>query len=205
MSGMEIASYLMAVVYVISFLSMSAILAKESGRPIWLFDRGSESQRLPATLFRLAFIGAVLWPLVLSLSGNPVVNDPLSAALDGPWFDVFGHLLIVVGACIAILSQRFMGASWRIGAAQADLGEIVDGGPFAISRNPVFLGQAVLFIGLFIVLPSLVQAVLTLALLVAIALQVRIEERVLAAAHGKAYLAYKARVRRWLGVRRTAP
>jgi protein-S-isoprenylcysteine O-methyltransferase Ste14 len=205
MSGMEIASYLMAIVYVISFLSMSAILARESGREIWLFDRGSESQRLPATLFRLAFIGAVLWPLVLSLAGNPIANDPLSAALDGPWLDVFGHLLIVVGACIAILSQRYMGASWRIGAAQGDLGAIVDSGPFAISRNPVFLGQAILFAGLFLVLPSLIQAALTLALLVAIALQVGIEERVLHATHGEAYLAYKTRVRRWLGVRRSAP
>jgi protein-S-isoprenylcysteine O-methyltransferase Ste14 len=205
MAGMEIASYLMTIVYVISFLSMSAILAKESGRPIWLFDKGSKNQRLPATLFRLAFVGAVLWPLAFALFGNPVANDPLSAALDGPWFDVFGHLLIVVGACIAILSQRFMGASWRIGAAEADLGEIVESGPFAISRNPVFLGQAILFIGLLIVLPSLIQAALTLALLVAITLQVRVEERVLAAAYGEPYLAYKVRVRRWLGVRRTAP
>jgi len=205
MSGMEIASYLMVVVYVISFLAMSAILARESGRPIWLFDRGDENQRLPATLFRIAFFGAVFWPLGLSLFGNPVTKDPLSAALDGPWYDVFGHLLIVVGACIAILSQRFMGASWRIGAAQADLGAIVESGPFALSRNPVFLGQALLFIGLFIVLPSLIQATLTLALLVAIALQVKIEERVLAAAHGAPYLAYKRRVRRWLGMRRTAP
>jgi protein-S-isoprenylcysteine O-methyltransferase Ste14 len=205
MAGMEIASYLMVIVYVISFLAMSAILAKESGRPIWLFDKGGRNQRLPATLFQFAFTGAVFWPLVLSLIGNPVRNDLLSAALDGPWFDVFGHFLIVVGACLAILSQRFMGASWRIGAAEADLGEIVESGPFAISRNPVFLGQAILFVGLFIVLPSLIQAALTLALLVAITLQVGIEERVLAAAYGEPYLAYKARVRRWLGVRRTAP
>jgi protein-S-isoprenylcysteine O-methyltransferase Ste14 len=55
------------------------------------------------------------------------------------------------------------------------------------------------------VLPSLIQAALTLALLVAITLQVRVEERVLAAAYGEPYLAYKVRVRRWLGVRRTAP
>ena len=34
MSGMEIASYLMAVVYVVSFLAMSAIRAKEAGRPV---------------------------------------------------------------------------------------------------------------------------------------------------------------------------
>ena len=200
MSGMEIASYLMVVVYVVSFLAMSAILAKEAGRPVWLFGKGREKQALPALLFRFAFAGAVLWPLWLTAFGNPVKGDPLAAALDGPWFDVIGHLLVVIGACIALLSQRYMGASWRIGAAQGEQGAIVDGGPFAVSRNPVFVGQALLFIGLLIVLPSLVQAALTLALLLAIRLQVGIEERVLAASLGQPYLAYKARVRRWLGV-----
>jgi len=39
-----------------------------------------------------------------------------------------------------------------------------------------------------------------LALLVAIRLQVEIEERVLVASLGQPCLAYKARVRRWLGV-----
>lgn len=205
MSGMEMASYLMAVVYVISFLSMSAILARESGREIWLFDRGGENQRLPAALFRLAFTGAIIWPLCVAAFGRPWAADPLHAALDGPWHDVLGHLLIVIGACLALLSQRYMGASWRIGAAQGDLGGLVERGPFAISRNPVFLGQAALFSGLLIVLPDIVQAGLTLVLLVAIGLQVRIEERVLAAGLGAPYLAYKARVRRWLGVRRSAP
>lgn len=199
MSGMEIASYLMVVVYVISFLAMSAILAREAGRPVWLFGKGGEPQALPAMLFKLAFAGAVIWPLLLGAFGNPVAGDPFSAALDGPWLDVLGHLLVVVGACLAILAQRQMGVSWRIGAAEGELGPIVDSGPFAISRNPVFLGQAVLFIGLLVVLPSLVQAGLTLALLVAIRLQVAIEERVLAASLGQPYLDYRARVRRWLG------
>ncbi|CAD5289107.1 conserved membrane hypothetical protein [Bosea sp. 62] len=200
MSGMEIASYLMAVVYVISFFVLSTLLAEEAGRPVWLFGRGKEKQTLPALLFRLAFAGAVLWPLWLAAFGNPVKDDPLAAALDGPWFDVLGHLLVVIGAGVALLSQRAMGSSWRIGAAEGEQGAIVDSGPFAISRNPVFVGQALLFIGLFIVLPSLVQAALTLALLIAIRLQVAIEERVLSASLGQPYLVYKARVRRWLGV-----
>jgi len=200
MSGMEIASYLVAVVYVVSFIVLSTLLAEEAGRPVWLFGKGREKQMLPALLFRLAFAGAVLWPLWLAAFGNPVKDDPPAAALDGPWFDVLGHLLVVIGAGVALLSQRAMGSSWRIGAAEGEQGAIVDSGPFAISRNPVFVGQAVLFIGLFIVLPSLVQAALTLALLIAIRLQVAIEERVLAASLGEPYLAYKARVRRWLGV-----
>jgi protein-S-isoprenylcysteine O-methyltransferase Ste14 len=201
MSGMEIASYMMAVVYVISFLALSAILAREAGRPVWLFGKGRERQALPALLFRIAFAGAVLWPLVLATLGNPVPNDRLARLLDNEWFDVLGHLLVVVGACLAIIAQRHMGVSWRIGAAEGEIGAIVDTGPFAFSRNPVFVGQAMLFVGLFIVLPSVVQAGLTLALLIAIGLQVRIEERVLLASLGEPYRLYQGRVRRWVGTR----
>lgn len=201
MSVMEIPSYMMTVAYVIGFLAMSVILAKDAGRPVWLFNKGREKQAVPAALFRLAFVGAVAWPIALTLLGNPIGTDPVSKALDGSWFDVLGHLLVVVGACLAMLSQAHMGTSWRIGAAEGELGPIVDTGPFAFSRNPVFVGQAMLFIGLFIVLPSLIQAGLTLALLIAIILQVRIEERVLDATLGQPYRDYKMRVRRWFGTR----
>lgn len=199
MTAMETMSYLMVLVYAISFLAMSAILAKEAGRPIWLFGKGSDRQKMPALLFRIAFTGSVLWPLAIAAFGDPITGDPLARWFDGPWYDLLGHLLCVIGACIAIVSQRYMGASWRIGAAEGEQGPIVDSGPFAISRNPVFVGQAMLFTGLFIVLPNLMQAAFTLALLVAIALQVRIEERVLAASLGEPYLAYRRRVRRWIG------
>jgi protein-S-isoprenylcysteine O-methyltransferase Ste14 len=195
---MEAMSYLMVLVYVISFLAMSAILAKEAGRPVWLFGKGG-GQTLPALLFRLAFAGSVLWPLAIATFGDPIKGDPMTRWFDGPWYDLLGHLLCVIGASIALISQRYMGASWRIGAAEGEQGPIVDSGPFAISRNPVFVGQAVLFAGLFIVLPNLVQAAFTLALLVAIALQVRIEERVLAASLGEPYREYQRKVRRWFG------
>lgn len=201
MSGMEIASYMMVVVYVVSFLAMSAILAREAGRPVWLFGKGTRKQAMPALLFRLAFAGAILWPIVLAAFGNPVPDDPLSRALNGNWTDVFGHLLVVLGACLAILAQRHMGTSWRIGTAEGEIGAIVESGPFAISRNPVFVGQALLFVGLFVVLPGMVQAALTVALLLAIVLQVRIEERVLKAELGPAYQAYRRRVHRWIGTR----
>jgi protein-S-isoprenylcysteine O-methyltransferase Ste14 len=75
---------------------------------------------------------------------------------------------------------------------------MVTDGPFEFSRNPVFLGQMLLFAGLFLVLPGLVQGALTVALFVAVQLQVRIEERVLAADMGAPYLAYCRQVRRWL-------
>ncbi|WP_046863422.1 methyltransferase family protein [Microvirga massiliensis] len=67
-----------------------------------------------------------------------------------------GHFLVALGSAIALMSQYHMGASWRVGAAPGELGPLVDTGPFALSRNPAFLGQAILLLGLALVFPDLV-------------------------------------------------
>lgn len=201
MTTLEAISYLLVWVYLLSFFALTAVAQREAGRSVWLFGKGKEKQTLPAMLFRFAFAGAAVWPAVRLITGDIPGNDPVRAALDGEWIDVLGHGLIAVGACIAILSQRHMGTNWRIGAAEGEIGRIVDDGPFAVSRNPVFVGQALLFVGLFFVFPGVISLALTIALLVAIHLQVKIEERVLAATLGQPYLDYMRRVRRWVGAK----
>jgi len=202
MIAMEAVSYLLFCVYLVSFFGLSALAAREAGRSVWLFSKGTEPQALPAWLFRMAFAGAAILPLIRAVFGGPVLRDPVFAALDGTAGDIIGHLLVAVGALIAAASQMHMGASWRIGAAEGEIGSIVDTGPFALSRNPVFVGQIILFAGLFLVFPDLLQAALTLALVIAIRLQVKIEERVLAISLGEPYLAYTRRVGRWFGARK---
>lgn len=199
MIAMEGVSYLLFCVYLFSFFGLTAWAAKLAGRPVWLFSKGNEPQTLPAWLFRAAFAGSAIWPLLRALAGDPVALDPVRDALDGTVGDIVGHILIAIGACVAAVSQMHMGASWRIGAAEGEIGKIVDDGPFAVSRNPVFVGQIALFLGLFLVFPGIVQGLLTVALVVAVQLQVTIEERVLTATLGEPYVAYSRRVSRWLG------
>lgn len=191
MSKTEIAAYLVTLGYVGAFLFLSLKQARDSGEPVWIFTRGSRSQRLPALLFKLGFAGSVLWPPVRGWLGGEAPFGGLSG--------VPGLALMVIGAVLALWAQLHMGRSWRIGAAEGEIGPIVDSGPFAFSRNPAFVGQALLFIGLFLVRPGLVELVLALAVLLAIALQVRIEEGVLRRDLGAPYLAYQRRVNRWAG------
>lgn len=201
MTALEGVSYALFAVYLLSFFGLSAVAARQAGRSIWLFSAGPASQTLPAMLFRIAFAGAALWPLIRSLTGDLITRDPLHDVLDGIGPDIVGHLLVAIGACVAAASQMHMGASWRIGAAERETGALVDDGPFAVSRNPVFVGQVLLFTGLFLVFPSIVQGTLTVALIIAVVLQVRIEEQVLAATLGAPYADYSRRVGRWIGMR----
>jgi protein-S-isoprenylcysteine O-methyltransferase Ste14 len=204
MQALAAVTYLIFLAYVANFLMLSAVAAKEAGGSVWLFGAGGARQRLIGWVLRAAFLAAVLWPPLRMWSGG-LPPGPLSAA-QGTAMALLGHLLVAVGAAVALVSQYHMGAAWRIGAAEGRQGELVQSGPFAWSRNPVFLGQAVMFAGLVLAVPDVVQFLISAAAIVALRAQVRIEERVLARTHGRPYDDYAARVPRWIGrVRAPSP
>ena len=76
---------------------------------------------------------------------------------------------------------------------------IVDYGPFAISRNPMYLGLTIAYVGFaimvnsgwpLILLPLVITALFTLV--------ISREERYLHSAFGQTYADYQHRVRRWI-------
>ena len=72
-------------------------------------------------------------------------------------------------------------------------------GPYARSRNPMYLGLSIAYIGLALLTGILWPVVLLpLVLTILVLLVVRREERYLADAFGTEYAAYRARVRRWM-------
>ena len=197
MPGVELAAYAVLWAYVLGFLALTAIVSRASGQSVWLFSAGRERQAVPATLFRVAFVLGLIVPPAgkwVAAAGHWGTTD----AATGKFLELPGLVLSTIGAAFALYAQFRMGRSWRIGAAEGRSGAIVDDGPFGISRNPVFVGQAMLFGGTLLAFPTIPQALLFLAVLVAIRMQVGIEERVLSKDLGDAYAAYKSRVRRWL-------
>ncbi|MBX3491370.1 MAG: isoprenylcysteine carboxylmethyltransferase family protein [Parvibaculum sp.] len=183
--------------YMVLFLTLTVRTARAAGRPVWLFGRGTEHQGLPAFLFRISFAGAAIYSFMILLSGSRVA-DPLWNMAGGIPADLLGVALVFAGGAFALYSQVHMGRSWRIGAAEGELGYIVRTGPFAFSRNPVFVGQVLLFVGMFLVLPSFIALALVSMLIVAVYLQVCIEERVLDREFGDEYRNYCRKVRRWI-------
>lgn len=199
-SGLDLATYLVALVYLANFLALSAAASRHAGRSVWLFRPSDRSgQRWTAIAFRVSFALAFLWPGI-RLAGQAFGQHLGLGALTPGWIAaLLGHGLVAIGAAIALLSQYHMGQSWRIGAAEGEQGpDLVETGPFAISRNPVFLGQALVLLGLAAAFPDFVQLAAAVLGLTAIAAQVRIEERVMQATFGDRYTAYLARVRRWI-------
>jgi protein-S-isoprenylcysteine O-methyltransferase Ste14 len=114
----------------------------------------------------------------------------------GNWF---GWLLLVAALSLG------GAAAWKMKSAQTHVHVhkpttlIVGSGPFAYSRNPIYLGMTLVVVAVACISNSL--WVLLLAAPTAFAIQkfaIEPEERYLEGKFGRDYLDYKARVRRWL-------
>jgi protein-S-isoprenylcysteine O-methyltransferase Ste14 len=161
--------------------------------------RNTGAQRVTAAALKISFAVALIWPALRIWTGGWGPADPLTRLVSGWVASLAGHFLVAIGSATALLSQYHMGASWRVGSARGELGPLVETGPFAFSRNPVFLGQAILLAGLALAFPDLIEWGAAILGIAAMAAQARIEEDVMREAYGPAYEAYAARVPRWLG------
>jgi protein-S-isoprenylcysteine O-methyltransferase Ste14 len=75
---------------------------------------------------------------------------------------------------------------------------LVSTGPYAWSRNPMYLGHIVFLLGLTLALQSVFAAVLTITTAIWFHFRARRDEQRLQALFGPAYQEYSARVARWI-------
>lgn len=75
---------------------------------------------------------------------------------------------------------------------------LVTSGPFALCRNPMYLGHLIFLAGLAFGLRSWLGAAFALATAVSLQLRVRRDERRLGERFGEPYLQYCSRVKRWI-------
>lgn len=79
---------------------------------------------------------------------------------------------------------------------------LVTRGPFAVSRNPMYLGMVVFLIGIAVLLGTVLPFLVVAAFARLVELRwIRREEELLEATFGDAYRSYRVRVGRWLGRR----
>ena len=150
--------------------------------------------------------GIIPWPPVVY-----VVAIALSVVLGMlyplPWIgDIFGDLLFGVGwvalfgvAMLWITAIRVMMRAKTTFDPNAEPDHLVTSGPFGITRNPMYLANTLLLIGVAFI--TGIAWFLLFAFLAAFATQklaIEKEEKILAAKFGKKYRDYAKRVRRWI-------
>jgi protein-S-isoprenylcysteine O-methyltransferase Ste14 len=112
-----------------------------------------------------------------------------------------GGAAIALGAAIVAVSLRTFA---RAGTTPnpmrpGDASALVTSGPYARSRNPMYVADAIILVGIAVWLGSIPGLLLVAAFVAWIdRVQIPQEERALSEIFGDGYAAYRARVPRWL-------
>lgn len=136
-------------------------------------------------------------PLVAALLLIPPPTDTPGA----PWWTI-GLLVVAAGEAIRLWAVHHIGAISRTRSDR--LGPLIASGPFAYVRNPLYLGNILLWAG-FAISERLLWLAPIIVVLLALEYHaiVRWEEQLLAARIGAPYTDYVAAVPRWLPSFRT--
>ncbi|MGF1622570.1 MAG: methyltransferase family protein [Rhodomicrobiaceae bacterium] len=136
--------------------------------------------------------------LLLTLLLDWVVTGPGFALSDtvrliaGGAFSIAG-LALIIAAAIRFQVARTAVQPWRPTTA------IVTTGVYRISRNPIYLGMAIVYTGLSLLADSVVAlAGLPVAIVIVQYGVIKREERYLEEKFGDSYAAYRRSVRRWI-------
>lgn len=147
------------------------------------------------------------WPpliLVGVVAAGVLAGHLVPVALpDDAWHRPLGAATVIAGLGLDVSAMVTMARHRANILPHRAATALVTSGPFAVSRNPIYLGNAILTVGLALVLGNawlLVGAALEVALVTSLAI-VR-EEAHLHAAFGNEFEDYKNRTSRWIGYRK---
>lgn len=115
---------------------------------------------------------------------------------------MYSLVLISIGLTIVIwtLALHFVQTAQRVEFERTPRYLLMQG-PYQFSRNPMYLGELVLWLGWVFFFGSVAVLIAFLLLVVLLNFQVvPREERELEAKFGDTYIRYKKRVPRWIGV-----
>jgi protein-S-isoprenylcysteine O-methyltransferase Ste14 len=142
----------------------------------------------PPILFGLGMIVSTALHFV---SPQPIVARGLAFVLSG--------LILALSISLAIWAHRTMSAAGTTPNPAAPTTALVTTGPFAYSRNPIYIAETLIYVAVAFFVNDLWFAPVLVAVMVVLERGViRREERYLAAKFAGAYEHYRAHVRRWL-------
>jgi protein-S-isoprenylcysteine O-methyltransferase Ste14 len=118
--------------------------------------------------------------------------------LDHSILKYFGYAFIFIALLAGLAALFEMRNSWRVGIKHDQKTELVTTGIYSFSRNPYFLSYDLLFLGLFLIYPSLILLALIIGLAFIFHMMILEEEQYLEKIQGEYYLQYKNKVARYL-------
>lgn len=180
------------------FLGASFIVSKRIGKNPHALPKDDSAYGLIGRYFKLALFFLFIYTSLLFFYPKEILENKNINLLENTSFKYTGMSLMILSLIWVLIAQFQMKDSWRIGIDEQIKTDLITTGVFNFSRNPIFMGMLVSLMGLFLVLPTFISLSFLIIFNILIQTQIRLEEEFLLKQHGKVYLQYKARVRRFL-------
>ena len=149
-------------------------------------------------------IGEVVFgvPFLLGMALHVLVPLSLPQGILRQVFILVGVVLIFIGLGFIVLARRAFAQFRQPTDPGQPTSQVITTGVFALLRNPLYLGAALLFGGVALMMNVLwTLAALLVSIVLCHYVLIVPEQNYLAAKFGEAYKAYTATVRRWFGRR----
>jgi protein-S-isoprenylcysteine O-methyltransferase Ste14 len=151
---------------------------------------------LPHVIF-VIILGVAILYCILPTADNYFL---LFKSLSRQFFKPLGAVIILIGYTFVLTAYFHMGHSWRIGIDPETDAELVTRGIFLLSRNPVYLGIDLYFVGMFMIFPNTLFAALLVITVFGLHIEIIKEERFLRQRYDTAYEDYMSRTARYLDI-----
>jgi protein-S-isoprenylcysteine O-methyltransferase Ste14 len=124
---------------------------------------------------------------------------PLIGPAGRPAAAIVGWLFVGLGTGLSVWGLATLRAAGTSIRPSSPASTLVTHGPFRLSRNPMYLGLTLVYLGVMLLTNSVWTAMfLPLVIVILYLTVIRYEERYLAGAFGNEYGEYRRRVHRWL-------
>jgi len=121
-----------------------------------------------------------------------------SVFLQQPVFKISGFILCSIGLLFAVWARIYLGKNWSGRIAIKQEHELIQSGPYALSRNPIYTGFLLAFIGCAIT-EGLLKGYLSLLFIIpGIFIKIAKEESYMKQVFADRFIAYKLRVKKIL-------
>tara|TARA_R110000868_G_scaffold305188_1_gene566301 strand:- start:1200 stop:1799 length:600 start_codon:yes stop_codon:yes gene_type:complete len=186
-------------IYILQIFVVKTIVQwKQTGTNPFVFGKTDNAHDYIGRVYKVMVLGT--WVSIAFYSFFPKLYQYLLPFwyLDSGILRLTGLVVALASFIWIVIAQYQMARSWRIGINYEEKTELVERGVFAYFRNPIFLGMIVSYIGTFLIIPNVLSFSLLLVTYFVIQIQVRMEEEYLKEVHGKEYIRYLSKVRRWV-------
>jgi len=135
-----------------------------------------------------AFLFAHGWPLSARSVGKPLW--PFT-----PWVGAAADLVSLIGVCIALWGRVALGRNWNINPALKEDHQLIQGGPYAYVRHPMYSGLCLMLLSTVLWFGNGIGWLFFAACFLGTWLKLRTEEMLLTMHFGDEYVRYKGRVK----------